>query len=81
MSVVKLVIDFECPAPDWWEGGGRELWHSIAEGFDNNAVLLEESIAKSVVLQAASLDGWEGGGNEYSPHPLRIDTVDEDEET
>ena len=34
MPMVKLVIDFECPALDWWKGGGRELWESVAEGFD-----------------------------------------------
>ena len=79
MSLVKLTIDFECPAAEWWAGGGRDLWESLAEGFDNNSVLLELSIAESVLAQAAELPGWQGGGNEFSPHPLRIDEVDEDE--
>jgi len=80
MGMVKLVIDFECPAPRWWESGGRELWRSVAEGFDNSAVLLDRSLAESVLAQAAVLPGWEGGGTEYSPHPLRIDELDEDED-
>ena len=34
-DMVRLAIDFENPAQEWWEGGGRDLWESIVEGFDN----------------------------------------------
>ena len=77
--MIKIAIDFECPAPEWWEAGGRELWQSLAEGFDNNSILLDESIADSVMAQAATLPGWESG-HEHAPHPLRLEEVDEDEE-
>ena len=77
--MVKLTIDFECPAEAWWEAGGRDLWESLVEGFDNNHVLLDESIAQSVLAQAATLLGWDSG-HEHAPHPLRLENVDEDEE-
>ncbi len=79
MTMVRLAIDFECPAPEWWEGGGRDLWESLVEGFDNNDVLLDESLAESILAQCAQIPGWQGGGNEYSPHPICVKPIDEDE--
>ena len=79
MTMVKLAIDFENSSSLWWESGGRDLWESVAEGFDNNEVLLESSIAESWLLAAAELPGWHGGP-EFAPHPVRIKQVDEDEE-
>ncbi len=77
--MIKIAIDFECPAKEWWENGGRELWESLVEGFDNSSVLLDEPIAASVMAQAAQLPGWQSG-HEHAPHPLRLEEVDEDEE-
>ena len=79
MKMVRLAIDFENPAPEWWEGGGRDLWESVAEGFDNNDVVLEESLALSWLEQAARLPGWESG-HEYAPHPVCLRELDPDEE-
>ena len=78
-DMVKLAIDFENTSRAWWENGGQDLWESIAEGFDNNDVLLEESIAKSWIDAAAQIEGWEGGPP-HSPHPICLKSVDEDEE-
>ncbi len=77
-SMVRIAIDFENPATEWWENGGRDLWESIAEGFDNNAALLERSLAESWMAQASALPGW-AAGPEHSPNPVRIVEVDEDE--
>ena len=77
--MIKLTIDFECSAEQWWASGGRDLWESLVEGFDNNHVLLDESIAASVIAQAAQFPGWDSG-HEHAPHPLRLEEVDEDEE-
>ena len=77
-DMVRLSIDFENPASEWWEGGGRDLWESIVEGFDNNDALLERSVAESWLEHAAGLPGWDGGP-EHSPHPVRMVEVDEDE--
>lgn len=77
--MIRLSIDFECSAEEWWENGGRDLWESLAVGFDNNDVLLDEPIAQSVMAQAAQLPGWESG-HDHAPHPLRLEDVDEDEE-
>jgi hypothetical protein len=77
-DMVRLTIDFENPATEWWEGGGRDLWESVVEGFENNSALLDRSLAESWLAQAATLAGWEGGPD-HSPHPIRIDEVDEDE--
>ena len=79
MSMVKLVVDFENTSKTWWEEGGRDLWEGMLEGFDNHSVLLEESIAESWLVEAAKLPGWHGGPD-HSPHPIRMDAVDEDEE-
>lgn len=77
--LVRLAIDFENPARDWWENGGRDLWEGIAEGFDGSAVVLEASLAKSWLDEAARIQGWDGGPD-YSPHPIRLQPIDEDEE-
>lgn len=76
--MVKLAIDFENPAPEWWENGGRDLWESITEAFDNNDVAVDESIARSWLAEAAKIPGWEGGPD-FSPHPICVKEVDEDE--
>ena len=77
--MIKITIDFECRAEQWWESGGRDLWESLVEGVDNNHVLLDDSIAQSVITAAATLPGWESG-HEHAPHPLRLEELDEDEE-
>jgi hypothetical protein len=73
--MVRLAIDFE----NWWEAGGRDLWESIAEGFDNNDVVLDESLARSWLEQAARIPGWDDGP-EYAPHPVLLRELDPDEE-
>lgn len=76
--MIKLAIDFENPSREWWENGGQELWDSITEGFDNNDVAVDESIAQSWLAAAAGIPGWEGGPD-FSPHPICLKEVDEDE--
>ena len=77
--MIKIAIDFECNADEWWESGGRDLWESLIEGFDNNSVLLDDAVASSVMEQAARIPGWDTGV-EHARHPLRLDAVDADEE-
>jgi hypothetical protein len=77
--MVRLAIDFENPSPEWWERGGRDLWDALIEGFDNNAVVLERSLADSWLSQAATIPGW-ADGPEFSPHPICEKSIDEDEE-
>jgi hypothetical protein len=60
-EMVKLAIDFENPSPKWWDGGGRDLWEAILEGFDNNSVVVDQGIADSWLVEAAKLPGWDGG--------------------
>ena len=36
--MIRITIDFECPAEEWWENGGRELWESLIEGFDKAGI-------------------------------------------
>lgn len=78
-EMVRLAIDFENPAEDWWENGGRDLWDSIAEAFDTSEVLVEASLARSWLDQAARIPGWDAGP-EYAPHPVALKDVDPDEE-
>jgi len=77
--MVKLAIEFENPAPEWWENGGRELWEGISEAFDGSAVLIDAAMARSWLAQAATIPGWEGGPA-YAPHPIYEKALDEDEE-
>jgi hypothetical protein len=77
-GMIKLAIDFENPGREWWDNGGRELWESITEGFDNNDVAVDESIADSWLAEAARIPGWTGGP-EFAPHPICKKAVDEDE--
>ena len=76
--MIKLAIDFENPGREWWESGGRELWDSITEGFDNHDVALDESIADSWLAEAARIPGW-ADGPDFAPHPICKKALDEDE--
>jgi hypothetical protein len=42
-------------------------------------VVLDESVAQSVLVRAAAIPGWDDGP-EYAPHPLIVKPVDEDED-
>jgi hypothetical protein len=77
--LVKLAIDFECPAPLWWKSGGRALWETLLESFDNSSVVVEESIARSWLVEAERIPGWTGGP-EYAPSPILLKPIDEDED-
>jgi len=77
--MVRLAIDFENPAPGWWEAGGRDLWESVAEGFDGSHVVLDEFLAHSWLEQASRISGWDGGPD-YAPHPVTLKDIDPDEE-
>lgn len=77
--MVRLAVDFENPGRTWWESGGRDLWESVAEGFDTSGVVLEESLAHSWLEQAARIPGWDDGP-EYAPHPVNLRELDPDEE-
>ena len=77
--LVKLAIDFENPAKLWWESGGRALWESLLESFDNSSVVVEESIARSWLIEAERIPGWTGGP-EYAPTPILLKPIDEDED-
>ena len=77
--LVKLAIDFECPAPLWWKSGGQALWETLLESFDNSSVVVEESIARSWLIEAERIPGWTGGP-EYAPTPILLKPIDEDED-
>ena len=77
--MLRLSVDFENTAGNWWDAGGRDLWEGITEGFDNNSVVLEKSLAESWLDAARKLPGWDDGP-EYAPHPITISTIDEFEE-
>jgi hypothetical protein len=77
--MVRLAIDFENPSREWWREGGRDLWESIAEESDASAVVVDESLARSWLAQAARIPGWDGGP-EYAPHPVLLRDLDPDEE-
>ena len=77
--LVKLALDFENPSREWWDAGGRALWESLLEDFDSSSVVVEESIARSWLAEAAQIAGWDGGP-EYAPHPILLKPIDEGED-
>lgn len=77
--LVRLGIDFENPSKDWWEHGGRDLWEGIAEDAAASSTVIDESLARSWLAEAALIPGWDGGP-EYAPHPVHLSDVDEDED-
>jgi hypothetical protein len=79
VNLLRLSIDFENPAEQWWECGGRDLWESLAEEADASAVVVEDSIARSWLTQAAAIPGWDDGP-EYAPHPVCTSDVADDED-
>ena len=64
--MIKLAIEFENPAKLWWKSGGRELWDSIAYGFDGNEVLVDDDVARSWIARAATILA---GGHRRSAAP------------
>ncbi len=80
MEMVRLAVDFENPARTWWDNGGRDLWEGIAESPDASSIVVDRTLAESWMRQAEQLPGWSGEGNEYSPHPILMKEIDEDEE-
>jgi len=77
--LVRLGIDYENPARQWWDAGGREFWESIAESADASHVVVDESIAQSWLEEASKLPGWHDGP-EYAPHPVRLSQVDPEDD-
>lgn len=77
--LLRLAIDFEHPGRTWWEQGGQELWDSICEGMGENHVVLDEALARSWISQAEQVEGW-AGGPDYAPHPVSVQTVDDDDD-
>ena len=75
---VRLGIDYENPAREWWESGGLELWEGIADSGDAASVVVEDTIADSWLAQAANLPGWSAGPN-HAPHPIAKSPINEDE--
>jgi hypothetical protein len=63
----------------WWESGGRALWESLLESFDNSSVVVEESIARSLLAEAERIPGWKDGPD-YAPTPVLLKPSDEDED-
>jgi hypothetical protein len=78
--MVKLGIDYECPAPDWWANGGRDLWDSVLDDPSDASVVLDPALAQSVLEQASAIPGWDGG-HDFAPHPLQLIELNDDDES
>ena len=76
--MVRLAVDFEHPSRTWWDSGGQELWDGICEEFESNAVVVDDSLAESWLVEARQIPGWDGGP-EYAPHPIRTETLADDD--
>ena len=76
--MVKLAIDYEFTSRTWWESGGQELWDAVCESFDGGGVVIDDSLASSWLAQASQIEGWHDG-SEYAPHPVRSESLEEDD--
>ena len=77
--MMRLAIDYEHSDRTWWDAGGRELWESLLDEPDAGGVVVDDSIARSWLAEAARIEGWDGTGHEHAPHPIRCHEVDEDD--
>ncbi len=77
--MMKLSVDYEFSAREWWEAGGQDLWDGIRAGDSANFVVLDDNIAESWLDAARKIAGWEGG-TEYAPHPIAIAEVDPEDQ-
>jgi hypothetical protein len=75
--LVRLAIDYEHPGRRWWEGGGQDLWDGLLESPGDKDVVVDEALARSWVAQAEAIEGW-NDGPEYAPHPVVVQSMDED---
>jgi hypothetical protein len=75
VALTRLAVDFEHSDRTWWEAGGRELWEAITEGFGENAVVLDAQVAKSWLVEAGRVEGWDSGP-EHAPHPISAAAVE-----
>jgi hypothetical protein len=67
--LVRLAIDFENTAENWWDAGGRDLWEGLAEAPDASQVVVDAELARSWLAQASAIPGWDDGP-EFAPHPV-----------
>ena len=77
--MTRLSVDFEHSSREWWENGGQELWDGIGEDFEENAIVLDDTLAESWLTEARKIAGWDSGP-EYAPHPINTGPADEDEQ-
>ncbi len=75
--MTRLSVDFEHSSREWWEHGGQELWDGIGEDFEENAIVLDDTLAESWLAEARKITGWDAGP-EYAPHPIIAAPADED---
>ncbi len=75
--MIRLSVDFEHSSRTWWENGGQALWDGISEAFEENAIILDDTLAESWLAQARMIAGWDAGP-EYAPHPINAAPADED---
>jgi len=74
--MIQLAIDYEHSDRTWWDAGGQDLWEMLLDEPDAGAVVLDDSVAESWLVQASALPGWQDTGHEYAPHPIRASAAD-----
>ncbi len=71
-AMVRLVVDYENDAAQWWDNGGQELWFGIAGG--DEEVIVDDAVADAWLDEAQRLPGWDDGP-EYAPYPVVVTTA------
>lgn len=59
---VRLFVNFENNAEEWWDKGGHHLWHLVG-GDGKDYVFVHRELAKKFEGFASEIPGWEAGDN------------------
>ena len=70
-STVKIMVDYENNAEEWWDNGGRELWREFGGG-RKDEIYLTERAAEDMERRAQLIPGYHDGPY-YAPTALIFD--------
>jgi hypothetical protein len=67
-QAVRVTLDEENSAEQWWDGGGLELWTELVGG-DYDEDCMSAAVWRDFVRHAEQIPGW-ATGPDYAQHPF-----------
>ena len=71
-STVKIMVDYENNAEEWWDNGGRELWREFGGSNNKDEIYLTERAAEEMERRAKLISGY-CDGPYHAPTALIFD--------